>query len=99
MTNAADALAGRTNPEIVISVSKKSGRILLLIADNGCGMTEKQQQDMFKPFYTSKPHGTGLGLVIVKKMLTRMDSDIDITSALDRGTTVTIYLPEGQDAA
>jgi PAS domain S-box-containing protein len=99
LTNAADALAGRTNPEIAISISNRSGRVLLRIADNGCGMTEKQQQDMFKPFYTSKPHGTGLGLVIVKKMLTKMDSDIDITSALDRGTTVTIYLPEGQDAA
>jgi C4-dicarboxylate-specific signal transduction histidine kinase len=99
MTNAADALAGRSNPEIAISASSRYERVYLRVADNGCGMTEKQQQDMFKPFYTSKPHGTGLGLVIVKKMLTRMGGDIEITSALDRGTTVTIYLPEGHDAA
>jgi PAS domain S-box-containing protein len=99
MTNAADALSGRSNPEIAISALKKYGRFSLQVADNGCGMTEKQQQDMFKPFYTSKPHGTGLGLVIVKKMLTRMEGDIEIASVFDRGTTVTIYLPEGQDAA
>ncbi|HSB33398.1 MAG TPA: PAS domain S-box protein [Nitrospirota bacterium] len=95
LTNSADALSGRSDPVIDISMSKKSGRVLLRVADNGCGMTEKQQQDMFKPFYTSKPHGTGLGLVIVKKMLTRMNGNIEITSSLNRGTTVTIYLPEG----
>jgi PAS domain S-box-containing protein len=99
LTNAADALSGRSGPEISISASTRSGRALLRVADNGCGMTEKQQQDMFKPFYTSKPHGTGLGLVIVKKMLTRMNGNIEITSTFNRGTTVTIYLPEGQDGA
>lgn len=99
LTNAADALSGRSDPEISISTSSRSGMVILQVADNGCGMTEKQKQDMFKPFYTSKPHGTGLGLVIVKKMLTRMDSNIEITSALNRGTTVTIYLPEGQNGA
>lgn len=62
-------------------------------------MTEKQQQDLFKPFYTSKPHGTGLGLVIVKKMLARMNGEIEISSLLGQGTTVSIYLPEGSDAS
>jgi PAS domain S-box-containing protein len=95
LTNAADALSGRSDPEISISASTRSRRVLLRVADNGCGMTEKQLQDMFKPFYTSKPHGTGLGLVIVKKMLTRMDGNIEISSTINRGTTVTLYLPEG----
>ncbi len=61
-------------------------------------MTEKQQQDLFKPFYTSKKHGTGLGLVIVKKMLSRMNGEIEITSMKDQGTTVDISLPEGTHA-
>ncbi len=42
-------------------------RVWINIADNGCGMTQEQQKNLFKPFYTSKSHGTGLGMVIVKK--------------------------------
>ncbi len=99
MTNAADALNGRPAPAIAIAVMKKYGRILLQITDNGCGMTEQQQQDLFKPFHTTKPHGTGLGLVIVKKMLTRMNCEIDITSVQNRETVAHIYLPEGNHDA
>jgi PAS domain S-box-containing protein len=98
MTNAGDALGGRPAAAITLSVSKEFERIRVRVADNGSGMTEKQQQDLFKPFYTSKPKGTGLGLVIVKKMLTRMNGDIEITSRLNEGTIVTIMLPEGKNA-
>jgi len=95
VTNAADALAARETPAISIKVLKKSDRLLIQVSDNGRGMTEQQQSGLFKPFYTSKQHGTGLGLVIVKKMLTKMNGDIIITSHLDRGTTVDIFIPGG----
>lgn len=98
LTNAADALAGRKTPSISIHLRRKYGQLLIQVADNGCGLTEKQQADLFKPFYTSKPQGTGLGLVLVKKMLTRMNGDIEIASLPDQGTTVSITLPEGTHA-
>jgi PAS domain S-box-containing protein len=97
-TNAADALMSRPSPEIVVTIMRRFGQVLLQIADNGCGITEKQQQDLFKPFYTSKPHGTGLGLVIVRKMVARMHGKIEISSDPGQGTMVTISLPEGHDA-
>jgi PAS domain S-box-containing protein len=99
ITNAADALAGREAPTIAITVTRKLGQVLLQVADNGSGMTEQQRLDLFKPFYTSKHHGTGLGLVIVKKMLARMNGDIEIASLPGQGTTVNITLPEGTDAS
>ncbi len=99
LTNAADALDGRPNPAITIKATRQDNRVLLQIADNGYGMTEKQQQDLFKPFHTSKSQGTGLGLMIVKKMLTRMNSEIAITSVHNQGTVANIYLPEGRHAA
>ncbi len=99
MTNASDALADRSTPAITVAVQKKFGRILIQVSDNGSGMTEQQQQDLFKPFYTSKARGTGLGLVIVKKMLARMNGEIEITSLLNEGTTVDIHLPEGTNGA
>jgi signal transduction histidine kinase len=46
------------------------------------------------PFYTTKAKGTGLGLVIVRKMLAKMNGTIDIQSRTGEGTTVTITLPE-----
>ena len=95
VTNAADACEDREGSEIVIEICKKRGLITIAVKDNGCGMTEGQQQELFKPFFTSKAKGTGLGLVIVKKMLTAMKTTVDIESRENEGTTVTMFLPEG----
>jgi len=97
ITNAVDALDGRPDPRIEITISRIRGRVSLRVSDNGKGMTEKQLGDLFKPFYTSKSHGTGLGLVIVKKMITLMHGDISIKSDAGRGTTVTITLEGAHD--
>ena len=96
ITNAADAFAGRENPAISITAWKIMSMILIQVKDNGCGMTEEQLKDVFKPFYTTKAQGTGLGLVIARKMLTKMNGAIEITSEKDAGTTVNIFLPEGK---
>jgi signal transduction histidine kinase len=65
------------------------------VRDNGCGMTQEEQKNLFRPFFTSKPQGTGLGLVIVKKMLSKMNSTISIQSSPLEGTNVIMTLPEG----
>jgi PAS domain S-box-containing protein len=91
LTNASDALAGIENPEIRIS-ARKDGTIRIRVEDNGCGMTEEEQKALFKPFYTTKANGTGLGLVIVKKMLTMMKGTIEISSRKNCGTRVEISL-------
>jgi len=96
MTNAADALTIRENPRIAIDFNKAGGYIHVKVIDNGCGMSPEQRKDLFKPFFTSKAGGTGLGLVIAKKMLSEMNCTIDIDSQMDVGTTVTISIPEGK---
>lgn len=95
MGNAADALAGREKPEIAIDVSKTDGFVRIRVTDNGGGMSEEQRKDLFKPFHTTKPGGTGLGLVITKKMVTGMKGAIAIKSQQGMGTTVEISLPGG----
>ncbi len=97
ITNAADACEGREQPKIEITVSKLSGMILFKIRDNGRGMTEEQMKDIFKPFYTTKPQGLGLGLVLTKKMLSKMNGIIEVLSRKDVGTTVDIFIPEGKN--
>jgi PAS domain S-box-containing protein len=93
ITNAADALSGRQAPCIDIETVRDNGFVSVTVRDNGSGMTEAELQNAFKPFHTNKTNGTGLGLVIVKKMLSKMGSTIRIESTLNQGTVVTMTLP------
>ena len=92
IANAADALKEKENPKITISLRRIKTRVQVSVEDNGSGMNEKQIGNLFKPFYTSKENGTGLGLVIVQKMLTRMNGTISIESKTDAGTQVKFTL-------
>ena len=69
--------------------------VIIQVKDNGCGIPEDKVKDLFRPFYTTKVTGTGLGLVIVKKMIARMNGTIEIASQKDTGPVVSIILPEG----
>lgn len=97
LVNAADALEGVSSPRIRIAVSSAGGMIRVIVEDNGQGIAKTQQKNLFKPFYTTKPYGTGLGLVIVKKMLVKMNSTIEIVSREGRGTTVILTIPGATD--
>lgn len=92
-TNAADALNGMAKAQIIVSVEKAGGMINIKVDDNGKGISAADQENLFKPFFTAKTTGTGLGLVIVKKMLLAMNGRIGIESYQGIGTTVTISLP------
>lgn len=99
MTNAADAFDHHDNAQITIEIKMLSGDLVQVrVSDNGRGMSTSEHQNLFRPFFTSKPHGTGLGLVIIKKMLAKMNSTIRIESSSGWGTTVSMCLPAGRDA-
>lgn len=93
LSNAADALDNRPNPEITISTANSGELCWLTVKDNGCGMNAEQRKLLFQPFCTNKPHGNGLGLVITRKLLANMHASIDIRSTEGEGTTVQIALP------
>lgn len=97
LVNASEAMDGRQNPKIALSAFKTGGMLRIRVEDNGCGIPGDKLNDLFKPFYTTKVRGTGLGLVIVKKMLAKMNGTVEISSDKDRGTTVDITLPAGMN--
>lgn len=96
LTNAADAVEGRGSPRIIIGISRSPPWVKIKVDDNGSGISESDKKNLFKPFFTSKAKGSGLGLVIVKKMLLKMNGTITIESDANFGTTVTLTLPEGE---
>ncbi len=91
-SNSADALEDTNSPVIAVRQYMVNDKVCIEISDNGRGMTEKEQESLFKPFNTTKRGGTGLGLVIVQKMLAQMNSSIKIISKLNVGTTIIILL-------
>ncbi len=99
LANAVDSLEGRSSPKITISSRVKGKFAFLEIRDNGCGMSPEQQGYLFRPFYTSKSQGNGLGLVITQKLLAKMNASISIRSSEGVGTTVEIVFPLETDSA
>lgn len=92
LTNACHALEGRTEPRIMIKGSHRAGLVRISIEDNGCGMTREQKKNLFRPFFTTKPKGTGLGLVITKRLLSGINGTIEVDSRHEIGTTVILHL-------
>ena len=80
--------------EITISARKYGdNRVLISVKDTGTGISEEVKETLFKPYVTSKIDGTGLGLVIVKEIISRHEGDIKVESSRGSGTVFTIYLP------
>lgn len=99
LSNAVDALKGSPEPAITLRTGLRAGRVTVRVEDNGCGMSEEQAERLFQPFNTGKPNGTGLGLVICKKMLAKMESTIEVESRRGAGTAVELSLPAGMPVA
>ncbi|QQV79483.1 response regulator (plasmid) [Sphingomonas aliaeris] len=70
--------------------------VSLAVCDTGAGMSEATMSRVFEPFFTTKDvgKGTGLGLSMVYGFVKQSGGHLRIESALDRGTTVTLYLPK-----
>ncbi len=94
ITNAVAAMKDTENKTITITLRKKKpGQIIFTLEDNGSGMDETVVRNLFRPFFTTKEEGTGLGLVIVKKMLSKMNCSISASSQKGKGTCMEIIIP------
>jgi PAS domain S-box-containing protein len=71
------------------------GYAMLIVADNGCGMSTDVQQHIFEPFFTTKQdsHGTGLGLSTVYGIVKQCGGSIQVTSEPGQGATFQVFFP------
>jgi two-component system sensor histidine kinase HydH len=91
LLNAVESIGGDGVVDVRVEPCKPN-YVSIEIADNGCGITEKNLNYIFDPFYTSKPDGTGLGLSIVHTILESHDGWLEVESKAGQGTTFTIKL-------
>jgi len=74
-------------------ISKKN-YLVIAIQDQGVGIPEKELQNIFNPYYTTKKHGKGLGLTICHSIIKNHEGFIHVESKLGAGTTMGIFLPK-----
>ena len=99
LENAMDAVQELTAPLITIKTQLQDKEHLLIsIQDNGVGITEDALENIFNPFYSTKPvgQGTGLGLAICWTIAKAHHGIITATSAKSKGTEINITLPINQ---
>ena len=71
--------------------------IRITIRDNGPGLTNEQRCNLFQPFYTTKFHGTGLGMAIAKRIIDSHEGLIAADSADGGGAVISVTLPRGRE--
>jgi signal transduction histidine kinase len=86
--------------EVSHGMLRRGSYARLTVDDSGCGMDEATLAAVFEPFFTTKRAigGTGLGLSLVRAIVTDLDGAIDVRSAAGYGTTFAVFLPLEQDA-
>lgn len=76
-----------------IDISEQDRNILIVIKDEGTGMMQDEVLQLGKPYYSTKKEGTGLGMLMVYGMISKLKGTIEVDSMKGEGTTFTITIP------
>ena len=84
--------------EITLTAKEEGGRVMISVADNGCGISSDELPYIFDRFYQAKNagRGTGIGLAIVKAFTELHHGEVSTTSIEGKGSTFTIHIPVRQ---
>jgi signal transduction histidine kinase len=98
LINARDAISGageiRVSTRFVPSpAANRAPAVELVVSDSGAGMTPEQTARIFRPFFTTKQSGSGLGLAVCKRIVDQHGGSISVESEVGRGSRFVIRLP------
>ena len=91
MQNSIDAIHNN-NGLIRIILKYEENKFIIVIEDNGIGLSPKEKEEIFRPYYTTKQKGTGLGLAIVKRIIKQHNGNIKVESKKNEGTKFIIII-------
>lgn len=101
LSNAVDAyeLVQKHHKLVTISTSQNKHTIAITVHDEAIGIPPEKQDDVFRPFFSTKRNGVGIGLFIVKQITEQyFDGTLSLTSSENIGSTFTIKIPKNNDA-
>ncbi len=94
--NAAHAMKDTNNAQLNFTVKSESQNVILSITDNGRGISQDRIGQIFVPFYSTKPDGTGIGLSLSRQIMRHHRGSISVKSELEKGTSFSLRLPLSQ---
>jgi PAS domain S-box-containing protein len=95
VTNAVDAIGMDGTVTVAVRPSEDGNRVIVEVSDTGTGIPPADLEKIFEPFFTTKgaERGTGLGLPVVREIVTSYGGDLTVESVLGHGTTFRFDLP------
>src|SRR5574344_1904975 len=85
--NAPQTIDGIEHGKIEITVSSPNGQPFITVTDNGPGITPDRIEDIFMPFYSTKQHGSGIGLCLSRQIMRLHGGDLTVSSIPNQRTT------------
>ena len=92
--NSIQAIPHDRDPDILVQISENSKSVKILVSDNGQGVSKSNRDKIFEPKFTTKSDGMGLGLGIVRNIISSHRGKISYKSKSNKGTDFTITLPK-----
>lgn len=91
LRNALEAVAGTEKPTVELTMTHTAGYTVITVTDNGPGISEKAAENLFQPFFSTKPGGSGIGLCLSRQIARLHNGDLRYSGS-HRGTTFTLTL-------
>jgi signal transduction histidine kinase len=96
LLNALQATEGQG--KVTVTVKSQGDFAVVEVADNGHGIAPEHLPNIFRPFYTTKGDGTGLGLSLAQRIVEDHHGKIDVTSTVGQGTIFSVIVPSKPDS-
>jgi PAS domain S-box-containing protein len=96
--NARQAIGGTKEGRIDVRLTDSGDSIVISIADTGRGMSAETRERLFQPYYTEKEGGSGIGTMIIKRVIEGHGGTVGVQSELGKGTTFTLTIPRSGGA-
>jgi signal transduction histidine kinase len=91
LLNAVQATEGAGT--VRVEISSQDGCASVVVSDTGRGIQPQHIPNIFRPFYTTKGNGTGLGLSLARRIVEEHHGRIEVSSAVGKGSKFTVFLP------
>ena len=99
LLNSVQAIEGSGSVRVSVFGKEDSGDAVITVSDTGRGIPAEHLPNIFRPFYTTKGNGTGLGLSLARRIVEEHHGRIEVESSSGKGTAFSVTLPLRQTTA